>query len=460
MELQKVIIENFKCFQTKIEIDFGKLTLLTGANSSGKSSIIYSILGAIQSGEFPFQFSTNGKYVNMGDFNEIVFDHNKKESIKLGYVFKNGIVHHIDTEWKENLTNKLPRLIKLSAVSNYFELDIQYKNRKYLVDFKYTPEEDPQNKVMSTDFYKKFLTNMTDLLVNIGSSKSDDKIDSEKDKDFSKIINEMLEPQDIKELTLTNLSLDGNILKQPGGLKLKQIFDVIEKLFNSYDERLNFISSFRLHPVRGYLETSKADLKVGNDGKGYLDQIVDWENKKSKKLKELLEILSDLGLLYDIKTKRTEGGKYDILIKPKDSGVFTSLYDVGFGISQFLPIIVADLQLPKASSLFVAQPEIHLHPSVQSSFGDYLVKQINKYNKRYIIETHSEYLLNKIRLAIVKGDISQKDIKIIFLDNQINETQVHRIEFDKKGQIKKAPKNFFETYMIDVMDIAINAVEE
>ena len=68
MILEKISIENFKCFHTKTDIEFGKITLLTGANSSGKSSIIYSILGAIQSGEFPLQFSTNGKYVNMGDF--------------------------------------------------------------------------------------------------------------------------------------------------------------------------------------------------------------------------------------------------------------------------------------------------------------------------------------------------------------------------------------------------------
>jgi len=65
MRINKVSIENFKCFKG-VDIELGKLTLLTGANSSGKSSILYSILGVLQSGEFPFQFSPNGKYVNMG----------------------------------------------------------------------------------------------------------------------------------------------------------------------------------------------------------------------------------------------------------------------------------------------------------------------------------------------------------------------------------------------------------
>ena len=96
MDLQKITIENFKCFQSKTEIDFGKLTLLTGANSSGKSSIMYSILGAIQSGEFPFQFSTNGKYVDMGDYYEIVNNHDKEKQIKLAFAFINGAVRNSD----------------------------------------------------------------------------------------------------------------------------------------------------------------------------------------------------------------------------------------------------------------------------------------------------------------------------------------------------------------------------
>jgi predicted ATPase len=457
MDLQKITIENFKCFKSKTEIELGKLTILTGANSSGKSSIIYSVLGAIQSGEFPFQFSTNGKYVNMGDFNEIAFNHNRKGEIKLGYTFANGAIHKIETVWKEDKNNNLPKLFELNALSEYFNLNVKYRNKKYVIDFNYDPEKDPQHKLFSEDFYKKFISNMTDLLDNVKPNKSK-KID-DNEKDFSKILDEMTKPQNIKGLEVEELFFGRKSLVENGGVKLQQIFDAISKLFNSYDSKINFISSFRLHPDRGYLETSKADIKVNNDGKGYLDQIMSWETKKSKKINELTEILKELNLLYEIEPKRTEGGKFDLLIKTKKDGVFTSLYDVGFGISQFLPIVVADLQLPKLSTLFIAQPEIHLHPSVQSSFGDYLINQIKKQSKNYIIETHSEYLLNKIRLGIVKGQINENDVKIIFVDNQLLETTTHKIFFNTKGQILNAPDNFFKTYMMDVMEIAINAAE-
>jgi len=124
-----------------------------------------------------------------------------------------------------------------------------------------------------------------------------------------------------------------------------------------------------------------------------------------------------------------------------------------------MPIIVADLQLPKKSTLMVAQPEIHLHPSIQSAFGDYLVKQVKEKQKNYIIETHSEYLLNKIRLKIVKGEIAKEEVSVYFMEHNGEEAKAHKIIFNEDGQILNAPENFFKTYMMDVMDIAVNAAE-
>ena len=132
--------------------------------------------------------------------------------------------------------------------------------------------------------------------------------------------------------------------------------------------------------------------------------------------------------------------------------------DVGFGISQFLPIIVADLQLSYKSTLIMSQPEIHLHPSVQANLGNYLVKQVKEKEKSYIVETHSEYLLNRMRLLIVQGEIQPEDVAVYYFENSIkNGSVAHRIEFTKQGQILNAPKGFFDTYMIDTMDIALNA---
>ena len=238
-------------------------------------------------------------------------------------------------------------------------------------------------------------------------------------------------------------------------------------LYEELIKDFNFISAFRFQPERTYYQ-SLVSNKIDKFGGGYIDQILMWSDNRSKKLNEFVSILKDLKMLYDIKPHRLSGGRFEIKVKVNSKSKWESLADVGFGISQFLPIIVADLQLSEKSTLIMSQPEIHLHPSIQANLGNYLVQQVNRVNrtivsnrirnKNYIVETHSEYLLNRMRLLIVKEEIQPEDVAVYYFENSIkNGSIAHRIEFTKDGQILNAPKGFFETYMIDTMDIALNA---
>lgn len=218
-----------------------------------------------------------------------------------------------------------------------------------------------------------------------------------------------------------------------------------------------FIGSSRNPPLRTYLEQNRTNITINHLGEGYLEQIIQWELRDKAKYAQLVQTMKDLELLASIRTKRMEGGRYEMAVRVKEDGVETSLTDIGFGVSQFLPIVVADLQLPNGSTLFVSQPETHLHPSVQSSFGDYLVRQANTLDKNYIIETHSEYLLNRIRLAIVKGEIKEEDVSVYYLEPHPDGNISHRVTFDRQGRILGAPEDFFKTYMMDVMEIAMQA---
>ncbi len=461
MKLKKLNIQNFKCFQNQQNINFERLTILTGANSSGKSSILNSILGSIQSGEFPLQFSTNGKYVNMGDFKEIAYNHVVNSEITLGFTFENGIVQTINSTWIEDNQNNLPQLKRLDAESDYYKLSIE-KSKKYVLNFSYSPDKDKTLKFYGTTEFQNLIKSVSSMTQEV-LTKNEAKTNTKKQKKekatkrFEELWKNYDKPQEIREQQFDNFDELKLFVLETGGLRLQQIFDGISKMFLAYDDKVNYISSFRLHPDRTYLEKSKSELKVEKFGEGYLDQIIYWQTKKSPKFTSLIKTMKKLSLLHEISTKRLDGGRFEILVRIKEQGTLTPLSDVGFGISQFLPIIVADLQLPDDSTLFVAQPEIHLHPSVQSLFGDYLVEQIDSSKKNYIIETHSEYLLNRIRLAIVKDQLKPVDLEVYFIDNQVDGAIIHKIEFTKSGQILNAPDDFFKTYMMDVMDIALNA---
>lgn len=130
---------------------------------------------------------------------------------------------------------------------------------------------------------------------------------------------------------------------------------------------------------------------------------------------------------------------------------------MGFGVSQFLPVLVADLQMGKGSTLAVSQPEIHLHPSVQANLANYFSEQSAKMQKRYILETHSEYLINRFRLLVVKGELKEEDVAVYYLGPGTARPTCHTVRFRRNGQIEGAPEDFFSTYMMDAKDIAMSA---
>lgn len=400
MAINRIALKNFKCFK-KVDVNLSKITLLTGENSSGKSSLLYGLLAIFQSKDFPFYLSPNGKYVNMGDFEEISFNHLRNNTIGIDISLEE---EDIKTIWGIDSNSRLPQLNYLRFEWGSLNFEISRVDSNYSLNFN---------------------LELQDKRINVRG----------------------LEAENLDELDqkFTNATDDyRNLLGY-------------SETFEDVDRDLNYISSFRFEPERTYYQITKPEDKIGRSGEGYIDQISEWENQKAAEFKQLKSILKDLHLLDMIQIRKLKGGRFELRVKIKNKGVWASLTDVGFGISQFLPIIVADLQLSQDSTLLLAQPEIHLHPSVQAALADYFVKQVTKSNKRYIIETHSEYLLNRIRLAIVKGEIEPSDMSVYYFENSIDGSKSYPIEFRKNGQIDGAPKGFFDTYMMDVMDIALHA---
>jgi predicted ATPase len=464
MKVQKISFENYKCFD-KVNISFGKLTLLTGQNSSGKSSIISGLLAPIQSDKFPYIFSINGKYLNMGSFIEIANSHNFKKTLKLGYeINDNNEIINIDTFWINDKLTKQPKLKRLMAKSKIFNLEIELKIEKYHLKFNYLEKFDKNaikaniklelmKKTFETIFHNRQVTNK----LNSKSTKNKEK--SSQNIDYSEIISDYekklkLNNQEINIIFDSFDNLDAIIFKNASE-SLDTIFKKLKSYFISYGVNTNYISSFRFYPPRLRNEIVKSDLTVGRYGENFEDQILAWQTKKDDKLSKMIIALKELKLLYDLKISRVDSGHYQVKVKTHKGGVFSNLYDVGFGISQFLPIVVSDFQLGDGSNLIISQPEIHLHPKLQSDFGDYLINQINSKNKSYIIETHSEYLINKIRLLIVQGKIKKEDVCVYYFTKNGDISKTDIINFEEDGRILNAPKDFFDTYMTDVMEIAL-----
>lgn len=408
MRLTKLGVENFKCFSKYQEIDLGRITLLTGANSSGKSSLMAAILVAMQSEMFPEEFVTNGELIELGSYYELVNNNDTNKDIKFQYEFLKRI--HFN------------QILSTSKNSNVFIKSLKLDDK----DINLFTRDELLLKVA------KLLERMNQITDKQGKSQITDEI------------------KNYKEKTLSHFEDYAN---------KKTLVGIGNNIFRFLLLNFTYIGSFRQPPSRGFLRTNAQNPKVEKDGSGYLEQLIKWQDDNAPQLEKLIKQLESLELAYHIETPHLGGGRYDLQVKTSKDGKAASLADVGFGISQFLPIMVADNQMSDSSTLIVSQPEIHLHPSIQSKFGEYLTNQVNSTEKSYIIETHSEYLLNRIRLAIVKGELKEEDVKVYYLENNTTDVEIHQLELTKTGKINNAPANFFETYMVDSMEIMLNAME-
>ena len=134
------------------------------------------------------------------------------------------------------------------------------------------------------------------------------------------------------------------------------------------------------------------------------------------------------------------------------SNVVLSLEDVGFGISQVLPILV-QLAISESDMVLIEQPELHLHPALQAHFGDLLIDGITPDSKnQFVIETHSEHLLLRLQRRIREGILSSEDIRIYYIDaNKELGSYVQLIEMDEQGEFITAWPNGFFPERLDEM---------
>lgn len=136
---------------------------------------------------------------------------------------------------------------------------------------------------------------------------------------------------------------------------------------------------------------------------------------------------------------------HELRITPVGSETMHELTHVGVGVSQLLPILVQALLMPPNSMLVLEQPELHLHPRVQSRLADFLVS-LSLTGKQSIVETHSEYLINKLRFLAAKGegDGISKLSKIYFVQKESGTSVYSPMCINEFGVITNWPSGFFD----------------
>ncbi|MDR6190380.1 putative ATPase [Agrobacterium pusense] len=163
------------------------------------------------------------------------------------------------------------------------------------------------------------------------------------------------------------------------------------------------------------------------------------------------EWLTYLGVAQDVRT--TDAGVFgnQLQVSTDSLGNMDHLTNVGVGVSQVLPIVVTSLLAQPGALLIFEQPELHLHPRVQARLADFFLS-LALDGKQVLLETHSEYLVDRFRLrvALSEADVVRPLIKMMFSEKVGNESVLTPIDINKYGAITNWPKDFFEQSQHDV----------
>lgn len=144
----------------------------------------------------------------------------------------------------------------------------------------------------------------------------------------------------------------------------------------------------------------------------------------------------------------------------KENGIDVLPTNVGFGISYILPIIVQGLYLSVLNNkdkqervLIIENPEAHLHPYGQSQIGQFLAELSHKGGVQVIVETHSDHVINGMRLYSLRQKCVESDFRLYYFNKQDGRHEIISIEINESGEIIDWPKGFFDQAKIDLFEM-------
>jgi predicted ATPase len=230
-----------------------------------------------------------------------------------------------------------------------------------------------------------------------------------------------------------------------------------------------YLGPLRKHPERVYQWSGDTPADVGMQGESAIAALLAATqegrqlNRGHRQRKQRFDAfiagwLKELGVIADFSVKPVAKGRkeYEVLLRTAETAPEVKLTDVGFGVSQVLPALVQAFYAPANSVVWMEQPEIHLHPRVQSSLADAFMCAVQAWEggtprgTQLIIESHSEHFLSRLQRRVAEGTISKDDVAIYFVRRDEESAHLEALRLTDDGDIENWPEDFFGDEMADV----------
>jgi energy-coupling factor transporter ATP-binding protein EcfA2 len=400
----KLILENVRCFRGRHEIPVRPLTLLVGENSSGKTTML-AMLAAVSDPEFPGGVDFNRNPYGLGGYHGIASrsedGKDAPSSFAIGFGLWEPFKHYHESRCVFESREGAPALREFNDAFDDVHVEILL----------------PPHGVTSINVRREGSTFQSIKATSPAGASSNFSIFLAKRAVYQQVSNE---DENLRHVAWAMDRMDN------GPFPLRSLAPVRTRPLRTYDRvRLDF------EPEGDHVPSLlKAVLtQRGNGDRSVLATALEAYGRES-------------GLFDQLKIRRLGnlvGDPFQIQIST--GGLDVNLADVGYGVSQALPIIVESV-LAAEEHLLIQQPEVHLHPRAQAALGSFFASIVAGHAKHFVVETHSDHLVDRVRQEVARGKIAATDVLIVFFDRQGGETKVFPLELDTEGNVLDAPASY------------------
>lgn len=219
-------------------------------------------------------------------------------------------------------------------------------------------------------------------------------------------------------------------------------------------ERIVYLGPLREPPGRSYQWTGQEHFDLGKRGERSVHALLASANERKKVRGEveggpawLVDKVSvwlkKLGVADKLVLERQGKSRhYELVVVRR--GKRANIMDVGFGISQVIPMLVLAYFVPRGSTIVAEEPEIHLHPRAQVGLAELMVEVARERSVQFLVETHSEHLFRRLQTLVAEEVVPATDCALYFVDaDEEGRAELRRLELDGYGRIANWPKQFF-----------------
>jgi hypothetical protein len=426
--MRKIVLENVRSFAGLHEIPVAPLTILTGENSSGKSTFLACNAIVDDPDGFPLFAGFNLPPYNLGGYETIAtFKGGKSGRAKF---FKLGAAQESETPGQA-----------FRVLATYKNLD----GRPWLCHFAI-------HRAQASVIIK--LEQGGDGQVQCTLELSEEGRMTERK--FN-LLTGVTETRRARFSDILLNSLFRSVRAQPKASR--KASDVVDRVWHVF-RGLESISSISLAPVRTKPERIYGQISEEYDPAGnHIPLILENLFSKSASPKDRKEVTSALERFGKESGMFTKVSVRKIGKKPTDpfqilvtvAGRPANLMDVGYGVSQALPVIVQSALSNAPRVILMQQPEVHLHPKAQAALGTFFADLVQTRKKQLVIETHSDFIIDRLRQEVATGKLDADKVLILFFQKDRIDSVVHPITLDALGNLHGAPPSYRQFFLEEEM---------